>query len=146
MEQEVEILLVEDNISDARLFTILLRETQFPGKVHWVPDGVEALDFLHRRSTYSNSPRPDAIVLGLNLPRKDGREVLKEVKTDSDLKSIPVFIVTTSSRDEDLIKAHQLGATYFYTKPKELGGFEGLVKTLATVGFALLSQKQSHEA
>jgi len=138
LKRELEILLVEDNAADAKLLTMLLDELHFAGHLHRVVDGVEAMDYLLQRGDYSHTPRPDAIILDLNLPRKNGREVLKEVRSHPDLKYIPVFIVTSASRDDDLMKEDKLGSTYFFTKPKDLGGYENMVRTLATVEFALL--------
>lgn len=138
MSKPIDILLVEDNIADAKLFNLLLKEMKFNGQVNWVLDGEVAMDYLLHKGNYSDSPRPDAIVLDINLPKKDGREVLKEVKAHPSLNKIPVFVVTTSNRKEDFIQTKQLGATRFYTKPKDLDGFEVMMRALVTEQFALL--------
>jgi CheY-like chemotaxis protein len=98
----VRILLVEDNAGDVRLTQEAFKDAKVHLDLHVASDGVEAMDFLHRRGRYVDSPRPDLILLDLNLPRKDGREVLTEIKTDPDLKTIPVVILTTSGSDEDI--------------------------------------------
>src|SRR3954471_10985142 len=106
----VEILLVEDNPGDYRLTKEALREGKVYNNLHWAKDGVDALDFLKRRGRHAAAPRPDIILLDLNLPKKDGREVLEEIKTDDDLKSIPVVILTTSKAEEDVLRSYDLHA------------------------------------
>ena len=127
----VEILLVEDNPGDFRLTQEALHEGKVYNNLHWAKDGVEALDFLNRRGVHADVPRPDIILLDLNLPKKDGREVLSEIKADADLKAIPVVILTTSKAEEDIYRTYDLGANSFITKPVS---FEGLVSVMRDIG------------
>lgn len=126
----IEILLVEDNPGDARLTTEALIESNFFRGVHLVRDGVEAVDFLRHQGDYRRAPRPDLILLDLNLPRKDGREVLAEIKSDDDLKSIPVVVLTTSRSEEDVLRSYKLNANSYVTKPIELDQFMDTVKAI----------------
>ena len=112
----VEILLIEDNPGDARLALEAIREARVRNHLHWVTDGVEALAFLHREGRHGNAPRPDLILLDLNLPRKDGREVLAEIKSDDNLKRIPVVVLTTSQAEEDILKVYNLNANCYISK------------------------------
>src|SRR3972149_3301870 len=123
----VEILLVEDNPGDARLTIEAMREAKVRNRMHVVEDGVEAMEFLRRQGRFGDAPRPDLILLDLNLPRKDGREVLAEVKADSDLKRIPVVVLTTSRAEEDVIRAYDLHANCYVTKPVDLAQFMKIV-------------------
>ena len=125
----VEILLVEDNPGDARLAQEGLREAHVANNLSVVGDGVEALDFLHREGGYTDAPRPDLILLDLNLPRKDGREVLAEIKTDEDLKRIPVIIFTSSTADEDITRTYDLHANCYLTKSLDLDQFLAAIKS-----------------
>ena len=125
--RSIEILLVEDNPGDARLTIEAMREAKMRNRVHVVEDGVEAMAFLRRQGRYGEAPRPDLILLDLNLPRKDGREVLAEVKADSDLKRIPVVVLTTSRAEEDVIRAYDLHANCYVTKPVDLAQFMKIV-------------------
>ena len=126
----VEILLVEDNAGDYRLTQEALREGKVYNNLHWAKDGVEALDFLRRRGTHGNAPRPDLILLDLNLPKKDGREVLSEIKSDLGLKTIPVVILTTSQAEEDILKSYHLHANCYVTKPVDLEKFIVVVQSI----------------
>ncbi len=117
----IDILVVEDNPGDARLIEELLKANKENYHLHLVNDGVEAMDFLNKRGHYRNSPKPDLIFLDLNLPRKDGREVLAEIKRDVNLKQIPVVIMTTSQAEEDILKAYSLHANCYVTKPLGIG-------------------------
>jgi CheY-like chemotaxis protein len=128
--EHIDILVVEDNPGDARLILEVLRTNKSNYHLHLVEDGVEAMDFLNKTGKYLNSPRPDLIFLDLNLPKKDGREVLAEVKSDLSLKLIPVVIMTTSQADEDILKAYSLHANCFVTKPLELDQFNIAIKSL----------------
>jgi chemotaxis family two-component system response regulator Rcp1 len=123
MTQPVDILLVEDNPGDVRLTREALKESSMLNTLHVVPDGVEALAFLHREGEYADAPRPDLIFLDLNMPRKDGREVLAEIKADQDLARIPVVILTTSQAEEDVIRSYDLHANCYITKPVDLEQF-----------------------
>jgi len=126
----VEILLVEDNEGDARLAQEALRDSKIINNVSVVEDGVEAMAFLHKRGKYANSSRPDLVLLDLNLPKKDGREVLAEIKADDDLKRIPVVILTTSKAEEDIIRSYDLHANCYITKPIDLTQFMKVVKSI----------------
>lgn len=106
----VEILLVEDNPADVLITREALREARLINTIHVAEDGVQAIDFLFKRGKFASAPRPDLILLDLNLPRKNGREVLAQVKADENLKSIPVVVLTTSSADEDILRAYNLHA------------------------------------
>ena len=128
--RKVEILLVEDNPGDARLTREALMEGKVYSNLQWVKDGVEAMEFLERRGKYSEAPRPDIILLDLNLPKKDGREVLEEIKTTDSLKSIPVVILTTSKAEEDVLKTYNLHANCYVTKPVDLEKFIVVVKSI----------------
>lgn len=119
----VEIMLVEDNPGDVRLTVEAFKECRVRNNLHVVWDGVGAMAFLRQEGEYAHAPRPDIILLDLNLPGKDGREVLSEVKGDPNLKRIPVVILTTSSAEEDILKSYDLHANCYITKPASLEGF-----------------------
>jgi chemotaxis family two-component system response regulator Rcp1 len=124
----IEILLVEDNPGDVRLTMEALKEDKVHNSLHVVTDGVEAMAFLRKEEKYANAPRPDLILLDLNLPKKDGREVLAEIKADGDLRRIPVVILTTSQAEEDIVKTYDLYANCYITKPVDLDQFIRVVK------------------
>ncbi len=126
----VEILLVEDNPGDARLAIEVLKEAKVRNVLHWVKDGVEALDFLRRAKPYEKAPRPDVILLDLNLPRKDGREVLAEIKKDETLMRIPVVVLTISKDEADIFKTYNLHANCYVTKPLDLDQFVTVVRSI----------------
>jgi chemotaxis family two-component system response regulator Rcp1 len=126
----IEVLLVEDNPGDIRLTQEAFKEGKVRNNLHIATDGVEAMDFLKKVGDKSESPRPDLILLDLNLPRKDGREVLAEIKNDEDLKTIPVVILTTSRADEDILKTYRLHANCYITKPVDLEQFLNVVQTI----------------
>lgn len=126
----VEILLVEDNPGDVRLTLEALRENRLHNNLHVVEDGEEAMAFLRRESGYADVPRPDLILLDLNLPKKDGREVLAEIKEDPNLKRIPVVILTTSLAEEDVFSMYDLYANCYVTKPVDLEQFIKVVRTI----------------
>lgn len=126
----IEILLVEDNPGDVRLTKESFKEAKVRNKLHVVEDGVEAMAFLRQEGKYADAPRPDLILLDLNLPKKDGREVLGEIKTDEDLRRIPVVVLTVSKADEDILKAYNLNANCYITKPIGLNQFIKVVKTI----------------
>jgi len=127
----IRILLVEDSPSDARLTLTALNLAKVANEVSHVVDGVEAIEFLHRRGQYADASRPDLILLDLNMPRKDGREALAEIKTHAELRSIPVVILTTSKSMEDIYRSYDLGVNSFITKPVS---FQGLVEVMKVVG------------
>jgi CheY-like chemotaxis protein len=126
----VEILLVEDNPGDYRLTKEALHEGKVYNNLHWAKDGVEAIEFLKRRGPFASVPRPDIILLDLNLPKKDGREVLQEVKSDESLRRIPVVVLTTSKAEEDVIRTYNLHANCYVTKPVDLEKFIVVVKSI----------------
>jgi chemotaxis family two-component system response regulator Rcp1 len=126
----IEILLVEDNPGDVRLAVEALRDAKVANRLHVVEDGVEAMSFLRREARYADVPRPDLILLDLNLPRKDGREVLAEIKQDADLKRIPVVILTSSAAEQDVMQAYNLHANCYITKPVDLDQFLKVVKSI----------------
>jgi len=126
----IDILLVEDNPGDVRLMLEALKESKIRNNIFVVEDGVEAMDFLLRKGKYVNSPRPDLVLLDLNLPRKSGREVLAEIKSDASLKRIPVVVVTVSRDEEDIIKAYDLHANCYVTKPIDFTQFLKITKSI----------------
>ncbi len=126
----VEILLVEDSPGDVRLTKEALREGKVRNNLHVATDGVEALAFLRREGRYAAAPRPDVILLDLNLPKKDGREVLAEVKADERLKRIPVVVLTTSADERDVLRSYELQAACYITKPVDLDQFINVVKSI----------------
>jgi CheY-like chemotaxis protein len=126
----VEILLVEDNPGDERLTREALKEGKVYSNLHWAKDGVEAMEFLRRQGKYAEAPRPDIILLDLNLPKKDGREVLQDIKNDSELKRIPVVVLTTSKAEEDVLRTYNLHANCYVTKPVDLEKFIVVVKSI----------------
>ena len=126
----IEILLVEDNPGDERLTREALKEGKVYSNLHTVKDGVEAMEYLRRQGKFSGVPRPDIILLDLNLPRKDGREVLEEIKRDDNLKRIPVVVLTTSKAEEDVLRTYNLHANCYVTKPVDLEKFMVVVRTI----------------
>jgi CheY-like chemotaxis protein len=134
----VEILLVEDNPGDVRLTTEVLKDAKLCNNIHVVADGVEAIDFLRRTGTYSAAVRPDLILLDLNLPRKDGREVLEDIKGDENLKHIPVVVLTTSDAEQDILKSYALHANCYITKPVDLEQFAKVVSSIEEFWFSIV--------
>ena len=134
----VEILLVEDNPGDVRLMEEALIEAKIRNHLHVVAHGDEALDFLHRRGAYADARRPDLILLDLNLPGIDGRDVLKEIKQDPDLKRIPVVVLTTSASEEDILKSYDLHANCYVTKPVDMSGFIAVVRSIDFFWFCVV--------
>jgi two-component system, chemotaxis family, response regulator Rcp1 len=126
----IEILLVEDNPGDVRLTIEALRESKVHNNLHVAKDGVDALAFLRREQGYANAIRPDLILLDLNLPRKDGREVLAEIKADPLLKTIPVVVLTTSRAEQDVLRTYELQANCYISKPVDLDQFISVVRTI----------------
>ena len=131
----IEILLVEDNPDDANLTVDALKAGKLRNRVNVVEDGVEAMSYLRREGKYAAAPRPDIILLDLNLPRKNGREVLAEVKEDPDLKRIPVVIVTTSKSEQDVFEAYNLHANCYITKPADFSEFKQVIRALELFWF-----------
>jgi CheY-like chemotaxis protein len=126
----IEILMVEDNPGDVRLTVEALKEAKVRNNLHTVEDGVEALAFLRREGRYAEAPRPDLVLLDLNLPKKTGREVLAEIKGDPDLKRIPVVILTVSQAEQDIVKSYNLHANCYITKPVDLDRFLEVVQSI----------------
>jgi CheY-like chemotaxis protein len=136
--QPINILLVEDNPGDVRLTMEALKEGKVHNRLAVTGDGVEALQYLRREGKHAAAERPDVILLDLNLPRKDGREVLAEVKADPDLRRIPVVILTTSKAEEDILKSYQLHANCYVTKPVDLEQFMTVVKSIEDFWFSIV--------
>src|SRR5258708_5144088 len=128
--KSLDVLLVEDSPGDVRLTREALREANPTIHLHVAFDGVEAMAFLRKEGDHVRSPRPDLILLDLNLPRMDGREVLAQIKADGSLKTIPTIILTTSEAEADITKSYQLQANCFLTKPVQLDAFESVVKSI----------------
>jgi two-component system, chemotaxis family, response regulator Rcp1 len=126
----IEILLVEDNPGDVGLTKEALTRAKVANRLHVAEDGAEALDFLFKRGQFADTPRPDIILLDLNLPKKDGREVLAEIKREATLADIPVVVLTTSAADEDILRAYQLHANCYITKPVDFTQFLHVVETI----------------
>jgi len=126
----MEILLVEDSLSSARLTMGVLRKTSFQHRMTWLTDGLEATGFLRKKGKYSHAPRPDLILLDLGLPKKDGREVLKELRADESLRSIPVVVLTASTDDADIASSEQLQVESYLTKPVDFEKFMTVVQQL----------------
>ena len=125
-----EILLVEDSPGDVRLTREALKDAKMYVNLHVVSDGIEAMTFLNREGPYVAVPRPDLILLDLNLPRKDGRQVLEEIKESPSLKNIPVVVLTTSASDEDVLRSYQLHANCYISKPVDLEGFLKVITSI----------------
>jgi len=124
-----DILLVEDNPGDVRLTEEAFREGQIKNTLHVVNDGVGAMEFLRQRGEYADAPRPDIVLLDLNLPRKDGDEVLDEIRDDPDLEALPVVVLTSSEAQEDIVQSYELQANAFLTKPVDPEEFIEVVRT-----------------
>ncbi len=126
----IEILLVEDNPGDVRLTKEALKEGKVYSNLHTCKDGVEAMEFLRRQGRFKDAPRPDIILLDLNLPKKDGREVLAVIKKTDQLKHIPVVVLTTSKAEEDVLRSYELHANCYVTKPVDLDKFITVVQSI----------------
>ena len=134
----VEIVLVEDNPGDVRLTREALRDSKVQNNIHVVDDGVKAMQFLNREAPYQDVPRPDIILLDLNLPRRDGREVLADIKLSEDFRRIPVVILTTSDDEQDILKSYDLHANCFITKPVDFNRFITIVKSIESFWFSIV--------
>ncbi len=142
----LQVLLVEDSPGDVRLTQEAFREANPAVALHVASDGVEAMAFLRREGTHANAPRPDLILLDLNLPKMDGREVLAHIKEDASLKTIPTVILTTSDAEADIVKSYELQANCYLSKPVQLDAFDNLVKSINDFWLTkakLLPQEQS---
>lgn len=134
----IDILVVEDNPGDARLITEVLNDNKVYSSLYIVNDGVEAMRFLKNEGKYKTVPKPDLIILDLNLPKKDGREVLAEIKSDEGLKHIPIVIMTISQAEEDILKSYNLHANCYITKPIDLDQFIKVVKSIEDFWFSIV--------
>ena len=134
----VEVLLIEDSEADADLVKEAITGEKLIVHLHLARNGEEAMEFLRRQGSYVNAPRPDLILLDLNLPKKDGREVLREVKADANLGLIPVVILTTSAAEEDVLKSYQFHANAYITKPVDFESFKKIVNQLTNFWFSLV--------
>ncbi len=134
----IEVLLVEDNPGDAELTRIALEDSKISVNLNVVEDGVDAMAFLRKQGNYADAPHPDIILLDLNLPKKDGREVLAEIKVDLNLRRIPVVVLTTSQSEEDILKAYNLSANCFITKPVDFDQFVKIVQSIENFWFAIV--------
>jgi CheY-like chemotaxis protein len=134
----VDILLVEDNPGDVELAREGLRACKIRNTLHVVADGLEASAFLHRTGAYASRPRPDIILLDLNLPKRDGRDLLREIKEDKDLKQIPVVILTTSAAEEDIVRSYTYHANCFVTKPLGIDQFLQVVRAIENFWFTIV--------
>lgn len=134
----IEVLLVEDNPGDAQLTRIALEDSKISIHLNVVEDGVEAMAFLRKQDKYAKAAHPDIILLDLNLPKKDGREVLAEIKGDENLKRIPVVVLTTSQAEEDILKAYNLSANCYITKPVDFDQFVKIVQSIENFWFAIV--------
>lgn len=136
--QRIRILLVEDNPADVLLTREKLEVSKILHDLDVVNDGIEAMDFLLKKNEFKNRARPDLILLDLNLPRKDGREVLEEIKSSSDLRRIPVIILTSSKEEEDVLRSYDLQANAYVTKPVDLNEFGKIVKAIEGFWFSVV--------
>jgi len=142
----IEILLVEDNPGDARLTKEALQEGKIRNNLHHAKDGVEALAFLKREGEHANAPTPDLVLLDLNMPRKDGRQVLGEMKQDARLKRIPVVVLTTSEAEKDIVKSYELHANCYITKPVDLEKFIEIVRAIESFWLAVVTLPTAHSS
>jgi two-component system, chemotaxis family, response regulator Rcp1 len=140
----IEILLIEDNAADVRLTMEALREGKVSNRLTVARDGEEALEILQKRGAHADAARPDLVLLDLNLPRKDGREVLATLKADDDLKRIPVVVLTTSSAERDILRSYQLHANCYITKPVDLEQFVNVVKSIDDFWLTVVRLPNAH--
>ena len=131
----VNILLIEDNEGDIFLTRKAFEKASFPNEIHIAKDGEEALDFVFQRGSFAVKPRPDIIFLDMNMPKKDGKEVLKEIKEDESLRRIPVIVLTSSKAEQDVLKAYDLYANSYMVKPLDLGKFQETVQAIENFWF-----------
>jgi CheY-like chemotaxis protein len=137
-KRAIEILLVEDNPGDIQLTRLALEDNKMSVNLSVVENGVEAIEFLRKEGKYSQAPHPDLVLLDLNLPKKDGREVLAEMKADTILKRIPVVILTTSQAEEDVLRAYNLSANCYITKPVDFDQFVKIVRSIESFWFTIV--------
>jgi CheY-like chemotaxis protein len=141
-EKSIEILLVEDSPGDVRLMQENFKEAKVTNLLHVVSDGVEAMEYLRKQGKYKDAVRPGMILLDLNLPKKDGREVLAEIKADKELMCIPVVVLTISKAEEDILKSYNLHANAFITKPVDLSQFLKVTKAIDNFWLTVVSLPQ----
>ena len=139
LPKHIEILLIEDSPADILLTREAFEESRILNTLHVAEDGVAAMDFLHKRGAYAAAPRPDLILLDLNLPRKNGREVLAEIKADPDLKKIPIVVLTTSNAEEDVLKAYDLNANCYVVKPVGFDNFMEAMQSIRHFWFSIVT-------
>jgi two-component system, chemotaxis family, response regulator Rcp1 len=142
-EKTIDVLLVEDNPGDVRLTREAFREVNRTVRLHLASDGVEALAFLGRQGAHLHAPRPDLILLDLNLPKMNGRDVLAKIKADSSLKMIPTIVLSSSEADADVLMSYQLQANCYLRKPAQLGAFDSIVRSINTFWLAKVKLPQS---
>jgi len=142
--EPVDVLLVEDNPGDVRLTKEALKDAKLKIHMHVVGDGMEAMAFLRKQGKYTASPRPDLVLLDLNLPKKDGRQVLAEIKEDPDLRRIPVVIITSSKAEEDVLKSYNLHANCYVTKPLDLDQFITVVQSIEQFWLTIVKLPNGH--
>ena len=142
--RSIELLLIEDNPGDVRLAQEGLKEGKILNRLHVARDGEEALAFLRREGGFADAPRPDLILLDLNLPRKDGREVLAEIKADPKLLRIPVVVLTTSEAEEDVLRSYNLHANCYITKPMDLERFIEVIMAIEQFWFTIVQLPDGH--
>lgn len=145
VHKHIEILLVEDSPADVLIAREALSEAKLLNTIHEAVDGVEALDFLHQRGKFASAPRPDLILLDLNLPRKNGREVLEEIKLDPGLMTIPVVVLTTSSAEEDILRSYNLHANCYVVKPVDFHEFIKAVQSIRQFWFSVVTLPHAEE-
>jgi len=138
IDKPVEILLAEDNPGDVMLTRKALEQGKLANNLHVTTDGVDALEFLRQDGEYEDAPRPDLILLDLNMPRKDGQEVLEELRADDELRRIPVVVLTSSESEEDIVRSYELNANAYLTKPVDFDGFVEIVNRLENFWFQVV--------
>lgn len=136
--EPIEILLAEDNPGDVRLTEKALDHGSILNNLHVVSDGIEAVKFLRREGEYAEKPNPDLVLLDLNMPKKDGREVLEDMKADPELRRIPVVVLTSSEAEEDVVRSYELNANAYLTKPVDFDGFVDIVKRIEDFWFSVV--------
>jgi two-component system response regulator len=139
IRQDIEILLVEDSPADVLITREAFEQARLVNSLHVVEDGVRAMQFLHREGEYASCPRPDLILLDLNLPRKNGHEVLAEIKADPELKAIPVVILTTSQAEQDILEAYDLHANCYIVKPVKFENFVTAIRSIESFWFSVVT-------
>jgi chemotaxis family two-component system response regulator Rcp1 len=139
LPRHIEILLVEDSPADVLLTREAFEQNKILNTLYVAEDGIEAMDFLYKRGTYASAPRPDLILLDLNLPRKNGREVLAEIKADPDLKKIPIVVLTTSGAEEDVLRAYDLNANCYVVKPVGFDNFMEAIQSIRHFWFSIVT-------